>query len=95
MFNACPITKPTAVSTALPISVSMTAGDYRSHWLYPYGGMATVAEAPAGAEINREGALMVAVVNGTIGPQSFPRLDRIDQVAGRNEVNHFSSLCRL
>jgi len=56
--------------------------------------MATVAEAPAGDAVNREGALMVAAVNGTIGPQSFPALYRFDQVAGWNEVNHFSSLGR-
>ena len=95
MFCACSITKPTAVSTTLPIPVSLTAGDDRSIWLYQHGRMATVAEAPASAEVNREGTLMVAAVNGTIGPQSFPRLDSIDQVAGRNEVNHFSPLGRL
>ena len=95
MFCACSITKPTAVSTALPTPVSLTAGDDRGIWLYQHGGMATVAEAPASAEINREGALMVAAVNGTIGTQSFPRLNSIDQVAGRNEVNHVSSSCLL
>ena len=81
MFCTCSITKST-VSTALPTPVSLTAGDDRSIWLYQYGRMATVAEAPAGAEVNREGALMVAAVNGTIGPQSFPALYRFDQVAG-------------
>src|SRR5215469_730662 len=58
--------------------------------LYQYGGMATVAETPASSEINREGALMVAAVNGTIRPQSFPALDSLDQVARRNEVNDVS-----
>src|SRR6266702_668045 len=52
--------------------------------------MTTVAEAPASGEINREGALMVAAVNGTIRPQSFPALHHIDQVAGRNEMNDVS-----
>ncbi len=82
MLCACSITKPTSVSTALPIPVSLTAGDYRGIWLYQHSRMATVAEAPAGDAVNREGALMVAAVNGTIGPQSFPALYRIDQVAG-------------
>src|SRR6266566_7585978 len=95
MFCACSITKPTAVNTTLPIPVSLTTGDDRGIWLYQHGRMATVAEAPASSEVNREGALMVAAVNGTRSPQSFFRLDRIDQVAERNEVNHFSSLGRM
>ncbi len=49
--------------------------------------MATVAVAPACAEVNREGALMIAAVNGTIGSQSFPALDSLNQVAEKNEVN--------
>jgi hypothetical protein len=52
--------------------------------------MAAVTEAPASAEVNREGALMVAAVNGTIRPQSLPARQSIDQVARRNEVNDVS-----
>src|SRR5215471_6312317 len=52
--------------------------------------MTTVAEAQASGEINREGALMVTAVNGTIRPQSFPALECLDQVAERNEVNDVS-----
>ena len=51
---ACSITKPTAVNTTLPIPVSLTTGDDRGIWLYQHGRMATVAEAPASAEVNRE-----------------------------------------
>ena len=76
MFCACSIIKHTAVSTALPRPVSLTAGDYRSIWLYQHGGMATVAEAPASVEVNREGTLMVAAVNGTIGTQAFGLIEQ-------------------
>ena len=95
MLCACFITEGTSMCIPLPIRVPLIAGDSRGHWLDQHGGMATVAEAPAGAEVNREGALMVAAVNGTIDPQSFPRLDRIDQIAGRHEVNHVSSAGRM
>jgi len=57
-----------------------------------HGGMAAVAEAPAGLGINREGALMVPTMNGAIGPQpssTSPALYSIAQVAGRQEVDHF------
>jgi hypothetical protein len=43
--------------------------------------MTTVAEAPASSEFNREGALMIPAVNGTIGPQSFSALYHIDQIS--------------
>jgi hypothetical protein len=95
MFCARSLTKPATFSTILPIPVSLTSGDDRGIWLYPYSRMTTVAESPARAEVNREGTLMVTAVNGTIGPQPFPRLDSIDQVAERNEVNHFSPLGHL
>src|SRR5690348_14584012 len=75
---------------ALPIRVLWAHADDRSHGWYQHGGMTTVAEAPAGSEINREGALMIAAVNGTIRPQSFPALEYLDQVAERNEVNDVS-----
>ena len=90
MLCACFITEGTSMCITLPIRVPLIAGDSRGHWLDQHGGMATVAEAPTSAEINREGALMVTAVNGTIGPESFPALDYIDQVAGRHEVNGIS-----
>ena len=52
--------------------------------------MATVAEAPATAEIDRQGALMIAAVNGTICTQAFAELDGFVQIIERDEMNDFS-----
>lgn len=93
MYCACSLSK-TALSIVVFIPVSLTDSVDRSHGWYQHCGMTTVAKAPAGGEINREGALMVAAVNGTIRPQSLSALDGIDKVAGRHEVNDSSRLVR-
>ena len=79
-----------ALSSASLIPTSSSAGDHGVTGFYQHGGMAAVAETPAGAGVNREGALMVPTVNGTIGSKALPALYSINQVAGRQEVDHFS-----
>src|SRR5260221_7455819 len=58
-----------------------------------HGGMTAVTKSPAGIGINRERALMVPTMNGTVGTQptsTSPALYSIAQVAAREEVDHFS-----
>ena len=79
-----------ALSSASLIPVSSFVGDHGINGFYQHGGMAAMAETPAGAGVNRERALMVPAMNGTIGSKALPTLYNIAQVAGRQPVDHFS-----
>jgi hypothetical protein len=52
--------------------------------------MATMAETPAGAGVNRERALMVSAMNRAIRSQPLPALYNIDQITRRQPVDDFS-----
>ena len=84
-----------AASSAPLIPVSSSADVHGVKCFYQHSRMAAVAVAPARGEFNREGVLMVAAVNGTIGPKPFATLYNIDQVAQRQSVEDFSSPARL
>ncbi len=90
MINARWWSKCLAASSASLIPTSSTVGDHGVDGFYQDSGMAAMAETPAGAGVNRERALMVSAMNGTIGSKPLPALYNIVQVAKRQEVDHFS-----
>jgi hypothetical protein len=80
-----------AACVALSIRIRSSADEPGAGGCDQHGGMAAVAKSPTGLGINREGALMVPTMNGTVGPQltsTSPALYSIAQVAGRQEVDH-------
>src|SRR5258708_5337897 len=58
--------------------------------LNQHRGMATVAEAPAAAGVNGEGALMVSPMNGAVCTQSLPAFYSIAQIIERQEMDYFA-----
>ncbi len=90
MINARCWSECLAASSASSNPASSFATDHRIIGFHQHGGMAAVAETPAGAGVDRERALMVAAMNGTVRPQPLPILDGIDQIARREEMDHFA-----
>ncbi len=83
--------KGVATCSASSMPVSSSAKDQGVECFYQHGRMAAMAVAPAGSACNREGALMITPVNGTVRPQLLTALDDIDQIIERQPVDDVSS----